>query len=337
MELNHQTSATINEDVLAWDAPPILDDDAFSLRAGAQLQLTVLEGDVDPDSPDAPNLTTGIARYSDAYVDGRVVGGLSAYGSFFVFEATDPIFDLGVHTVTFQYTAVDQWGAESDPATVTLTVTGGGPGSSAPGGGNEPGGTIGGGTLRGGNPPDLLTGGDGDDYITGGNQNDTLTGNGGADTISGDNGEDIVRGDGGNDLLLGGNGKDTITGGTGFDTLQGENGDDYLQGDAGNDVLIGANGVDTLIGGAGNDTLTGGNSPDRFVFGAGFGDDVITDFDVKGGDVIQIAEFGNFTALKAHAHQSGGDTVIDSLDGYSTLTLKNVLLSSLSSSDFSFS
>ena len=54
------------------------------------------------------------------------------------------------------------------------------------------------------------------------------------------------------------------------------------------DSLDGGVGDDTLIGGEGNDTLTGGEGADTFVFGAGHGNDTITDFDVDN-DTIDIS------------------------------------------------
>lgn len=60
---------------------------------------------------------------------------------------------------------------------------------------------------------------------------------------------------------------------------------------------------DSLRGGAGNDTLTGGLGNDTFVFGAGFGNDRITDFDpnpVGGQYLLNITALGvtaaNFAA-----------------------------------------
>ena len=70
------------------------------------------------------------------------------------------------------------------------------------------------------------------------------------------------------DRLDGGNGKDTLSGGAGNDTLAGGDGDDVLKGGAGDD---------TLDGGAGNDTLEGNDGSDTYIFGFGYGADVIKD------------------------------------------------------------
>ena len=106
-----------------------------------------------------------------------------------------------------------------------------------------------------------LNGTDGDDGLTG---RDT------ADIINGGAGHDSLRGYGGNDVLNGGTGNDSLSGGDGDDVLNGEEGNDTLEGDAGHD---------TLDGGTGNDQLYGGNNEsDTYLFRAGHGRDVITDY-----------------------------------------------------------
>ena len=57
----------------------------------------------------------------------------------------------------------------------------------------------------------------------------------------------------------------------------------------GADTLIGGQGDDTLIGGLGNDTLTGGAGCDLFLFEAGDGSDVITDFGID--DTLRLDGF----------------------------------------------
>ena len=100
--------------------------------------------------------------------------------------------------------------------------------------------------------------------------NDNLSGNESANYLSGENGDDILRGYGGNDVL---------NGGTGNDSLSGGDGDDVLNGEEGNDTLEGGTGHDTLDGGTGNDQLYGGNNEsDTYLFRAGHGRDVITDY-----------------------------------------------------------
>jgi Ca2+-binding RTX toxin-like protein len=83
---------------------------------------------------------------------------------------------------------------------------------------------------------------------------------------------------------------DTLTGTNGIDYLLGNLGDDVLSGLGGDDVLIGGAGMDTLTGGAGIDTLTGGAGADRFVLTNGDGPDLITDFSVAEGDILDISD-----------------------------------------------
>ena len=100
--------------------------------------------------------------------------------------------------------------------------------------------------------------------------NDNLSGNESANYLSGENGDDTLRGYGGNDVL---------NGGTGNDSLSGGDGDDVLNGEEGNDTLEGGTGHDTLDGGTGNDQLYGGNNESNtYLFRAGHGRDVITDY-----------------------------------------------------------
>jgi Ca2+-binding RTX toxin-like protein len=115
-------------------------------------------------------------------------------------------------------------------------------------------------------------------------------------------GDDRAFGYGGNDTLQGEGGRDTLVGGTG---------NDVLSGGAGNDSLIGAAGADRLLGGTGADRLAGGGGHDAFLFRAGDGSAVITDWQ-DGIDVIRIETPVN---VQVKVHYAGGDA---------TLTFKNV-------------
>jgi hypothetical protein len=64
----------------------------------------------------------------------------------------------------------------------------------------------------------------------------------------------------------------------GNDSLDGGAGNDTISGDGGNDSIDGGTGHDSGDGGTGDDTVAGGDGDDVFVFEAGDGDDVITDF-----------------------------------------------------------
>jgi len=115
-----------------------------------------------------------------------------------------------------------------------------------------------------------------------------------------------------------------------------------LTGGSGNDVLAGHAGNDTLTGGPGNDILygqdhygIGGN--DTFVFGPGFGQDKIMDFQA-GQDTLQFSPslLTSFAAAMADTKQVGANTVI-AVDPNDSVTLVNVNMSSLTSSNFHFS
>ena len=101
----------------------------------------------------------------------------------------------------------------------------------------------------------------------------------------------------------------------------------HLVGGSGNDVLIGQQG----------DTLTGGAGSDHFVLSGFFGKETITDF-TPGSDEIWMSNtlFRNYAQVMAHAHLSGGNTVITDAFG-DQLTLAGVQLSALHATDFHFS
>ena len=119
-------------------------------------------------------------------------------------------------------------------------------------------------------------------------------------------------------------------------TLEGGNGNDLLKGGDGNDELDGDDGRDTLVGGAGNDKLRGGDDDDLFVFGEGFGKDVVTDFD-RHDDRIVIDDglFQNFQQVR-NASQQVGNSVVITVDADNTITLQHTHLNSLHANDFLF-
>ena len=90
-----------------------------------------------------------------------------------------------------------------------------------------------------------------------------------------------------------------------------------------------------MIGGDGNDRLNGGGGPDTFVFGPGFGHDVVTDFGHADHIEFDGGVFQNFNQVQAASHQVGADTVI-TLDADNSITLLGVTLSSLHASHFDF-
>lgn len=145
---------------------------------------------------------------------------------------------------------------------------------------------------------DDLYGYDTDDVINGGDGNEWLSGRGGNDTLSGGGGADRLNGDDGNDQLTGDAGNDRLSGGEGVDVLSGGEGDDHLDGGAG---------ADRLEGGAGNDVLQGGDGNDVYVFGVGFGRDVINNYDDGQGRVDAVQFLAGIAPGDVIATRSGDD------------------------------
>ncbi len=115
---------------------------------------------------------------------------------------------------------------------------------------------------------------------------------------------------------------------------------DSLAGFAGNDRLFGGAGNDLLDGGTGADFLNGGAGDDRFIYRAGDGADLIFGFAAGAGSedrirLIMVPGVNTFADVLARATQVGTDTLID-FGGGNSITLRNVLRSSLSADDFIF-
>ncbi|MDR1274802.1 MAG: putative Ig domain-containing protein [Candidatus Accumulibacter sp.] len=109
----------------------------------------------------------------------------------------------------------------------------------------------------------------------------------------------------------------------GNDTLSGSNANDGLYGGDGNDSLIGNAGNDILDGGAGNDFLGGGVGSDTYQFGAGWGQDSLSDYDATAG-VIDKALFGEGIAYDQLWFQHVGNNLEVSQIGTSDkVTIQN--------------
>ncbi|GET40678.1 DUF11 domain-containing protein [Microseira wollei] len=113
--------------------------------------------------------------------------------------------------------------------------------------------------------------------------------------------------------LRGDNAGDQITGTRFADKIDGFNGSDVLSGLGGNDTIDGGLAQDTLIGGRGDDNLTGGSGNDTFVFGADFGNDIITDFISQ--DKIALSQLN----ISSSALDSNGDGIINAIDNLADL------------------
>jgi Ca2+-binding RTX toxin-like protein len=120
----------------------------------------------------------------------------------------------------------------------------------------------------------------------------TVTGTNNADKLNADHDKDtIINGLAGNDTLVGHDGNDTLNGGDGADKLSGYWGNDILN------------------GGTGNDTLSGGPGQSTFVFKAGDGADIITDF--KTGDIVDLTGYTGVSSFSGlHFKAQGSDTLL---------------------------
>lgn len=151
---------------------------------------------------------------------------------------------------------------------------------------------------------------------------DIIYADGGDDLVFGQRGNDQIFGEGGNDQLFGGSGNDTINGGTGNDTLVGGDGNDRLE------ATAIKNGDDLLEGGAGNDVFV-------FANGGLDTDHVITDF-TQGEDKLEIISSRYDDISDLNIVQIGFDTEITYTNRMDpgSITLKNVVASSLTNDDF---
>ena len=120
--------------------------------------------------------------------------------------------------------------------------------------------------------------------------------------------------------------------------IMGTNASNKLFGLGGNDTLNAGGGSDTLEGGVGNDVLTGGSGADHFTFAAGDGHDMISDFDISGGDLIGFSSslFGDYASVLSAATQVGSDVLISTTSVDSVL-IQNLSLGDLDAGSFLFS
>ena len=138
----------------------------------------------------------------------------------------------------------------------------------------------------------------------------------GQDALSGSDINDALAGGEGNDVQSGNRGDDVLYGQAGDDTLSGNGGNDVLRGGVGNDMLFGGNGVDLLDGGTGNDLLDGGYGGDTYVFGRGYGQDVVEDFDYV---------IGNTDLIKMDANVNPADLVLSRIDSNLVLSIEGTI------------
>ena len=172
-----------------------------------------------------------------------------------------------------------------------------------------------------------FTGTENNDRINGWYSDDTIHGGVGDDTLYGHGGNDTLHGDSGNDGLSGGDGNDVLHGGEGDDSLGGDSGNDVLHGGEGNDRLYGGAGHDTLDGGAGDDHLEGGNfESDTYIFRAGHGNDIVTDYGYND-EQADTLRFEGAQAEKAAFAREGNDLVVKAYGSDDRVALKDYFYS----------
>lgn len=126
---------------------------------------------------------------------------------------------------------------------------------------------------------------DGTNWDIAGVKSKVLVGTASTDDLTGYATNDTIDGGAGNDFIYARTGADSILGGAGNDRVHGEDGNDVLHGGDGSDYLYGGEGNDMLDGGAGNDQLQGENGADTYLFGSGFGQDTVSNYD---GDALGV-------------------------------------------------
>ena len=119
-----------------------------------------------------------------------------------------------------------------------------------------------------------------------------------------------------------GNRNTILTGMDSDDQIYGYSGNDTLYGDAGNDLLDGGYGDDYLDGGSGNDTLIGRNGNDIYIFGRGYGQDIINESSGNSSnDRVVFAE--DISVEDVEFKRSGNDLVISINDTDDSLRIEN--------------
>lgn len=92
-----------------------------------------------------------------------------------------------------------------------------------------------------------------------------------------------------------------------------------IHGDGGNDTLNGGEGNDVLDGGVGSDYLYGGNGNDTYIFGIGYGSDIVEDNDGENKIVLNEITLDMIT----FSINENGYLIISINDSEDVLTIKN--------------
>lgn len=124
-----------------------------------------------------------------------------------------------------------------------------------------------------------------------------------------------------NDYLVSTEGKTYLFGEDGNDTLRGSAQNDYLRGGEGNDRLMASSGDDILDGGFGNDQLQGDVGNDTYIFGRGYGQDTVKDYDTTADNIDTIAL--GVEELNLIFEKDGSNLNISIHGTQDTITIKN--------------
>ena len=188
--------------------------------------------------------------------------------------------------------------------------------------------------LYGGDGVDVLVGGPGADVLLGQGGFDYLYGGPGFDYLYGGDETDVLVGNEDTDVIYGENGVDWMYGGPGVDWLLGGNDADMMFGEADSDLMFGGEGNDYIDAGPGNDWSWGGGGADRFVFGTGWGNDVVFDFQ-DGIDRIDMTTAANVAGIGNLTISTGGGYAVIS-DGTNTVSIAGLTDAQITSADFLF-
>jgi Ca2+-binding RTX toxin-like protein len=193
-----------------------------------------------------------------------------------------------------------------------------------------------------------------DNVLTGNSANNTLTAGAGNDTLDGGAGTDTMVGGAGNDMYVVDVATDVVTelANEGTDTVvsavtwtlaanlenlslsgsaavngTGNASNNALSGNSGANSLSGAAGIDTLDGAAGNDTLNGGIGADTYMFGRGYGADIVIDADATAG-VKDVVQFGAGIASSDIVFTKNGNALVATIRSTTdTLSIQDWYLS----------
>lgn len=210
--------------------PPVANNQAITTNQNTPVPITLFATD-----PDGDPVTYSIVGLGPSH--GSLNPPLNPTTGAVTYAPTASYFGPD----SFMFKATDSNGADSNIATVSITVKG-------PPDCNNP--TI----IGNDNTNDVIQGTPGNDVIIGLGGNDVINGNGGDDEICGGNGNDVINGGDGNDRINGGAGNDVINGGAGIDQIYGLDGIDIIDSGPGNDLIDGGANNDIGSGGSGQDT-----------------------------------------------------------------------------------